>query len=244
MKKWKLFVVIALVPIVLWASGIAPQAYSFILDNGTVEPQRAKLNVIPGANIAINIVDNPGSQSTDMTITASSSGGTALANFRAAFTSQTSVTLNHNAGTSAILITCVNAASPPVVIIPQEIAYTNANVATVTFASSQSGACTVNSSGVSTGGGIVLGIVNKSSAYTATSGDFTILCDTTAGSFSIKLEAAPTSGQIHNVKKIAAANTCTVDGNGNTVDGAATTPLTTNNVNLQMQFDGTQWRVL
>jgi len=171
----KVAAVFSLIAAVLWASGIAPQAYSFILDNGTVEPQLSKLNIIPGANVAINVVDNPGLQSTDVTITASSSGGTALANFRAAFTSQTTVTLNHNAGTSAIVIQCVNAASPPAVIIPQDIAFTNANVATVTFASSQSGACTVNSSGVSTGGGLVLRIVNKSSAYTATSGAFTIM---------------------------------------------------------------------
>ncbi len=243
-RGFKVVAIFSLIAAVLWASGIAPQAYSFILDNGTIEPQRAKLNFIPGANVAINVVDNPGLKTTDVTITASSSGGTALANFRFPFTSQTSVTLNHNAGTFAIVITCVDASSPPVVIIPQEIAYTSANVATVTFPIAQSGACTVNSSGVSTGGGLVLGIVNKSAAYTATSGDFTILCDTTAGSFSIKLEATPTTGQVHNIKKIAAANTCTVDGNGNTVDGAATTPLTTNNVNLQMQFDGTQWRVL
>jgi hypothetical protein len=244
MKLFKFTCGFLLLVSLLFASGIAPQAYSFILDNGTVETQRSKLNLIPGANMAVSCVDNVGALRTDCTFTASTSGGTALANYRQTFTTQTSVVLTHNAGTSAIIITCVDASSPPVVVIPQNIAYTDANNATVTFANSQSGACTVNSSGVSTGGGLVLGIVNKSAAYTATSGDWTILCDTTAGSFSIKLEASPTTGQTHNVKKIAAANTCTVDGNGQNIDGAATQPIAANNVNLQMQYDGTQWRVL
>jgi hypothetical protein len=55
------------------------------------------------------------------------------------------------------------------------------------------------------------------------------------------LEASPTSGQIHVIKKKVAANILTLSGNGNNIDGAATFPITTQYESVTVQFDGTQW---
>jgi hypothetical protein len=73
-------------------------------------------------------------------------GGIAGPNYRQPFTTQTSVTLTHNAGTTAVLTQCFDNSSPPNVLIPQNIAITDANNATVTFGVAQSGYCVVNSS--------------------------------------------------------------------------------------------------
>lgn len=79
---------------------------------------------------------------------ASSSGGTALPNYSQSFTSQTSVTLTDNAGTTAKVVECYDGSGNA--IIPQNIVLTDANNTTVTFGLAQTGKCVVNSSGIST----------------------------------------------------------------------------------------------
>lgn len=68
-----------------------------------------------------------------------------------------------------------------------------------------------------------------SSATTLTAGDDTVLVDTSGGSVTITLPlAADNPGQRFDVKKMAAANTCTVQRSGtDTIDGATSNAWTT-----------------
>lgn len=88
--------------------------------------------------------------------------------------------------------------------------------------------------------------INTDSPYAALATDYTILCDTASGSITVTLPASPVAGQLYQIKKIAAANTMTIDGNGKNIDGAATLAVTTNNQNYTLHYDsvGTQWRIL
>lgn len=56
-------------------SGTLASDYTIIQDNGTPLTQRPYLNFIAGSNITLTIADNSGSTRTDVTIAASSSGG-------------------------------------------------------------------------------------------------------------------------------------------------------------------------
>ena len=72
-------------------------------------------------------------------------GGAGAANYKQAFTAQTTVTLAHNANSAAVLIQCFDSGNN--LLIPNFITLTNLNTATVSFSSPQSGTCVVNSSG-------------------------------------------------------------------------------------------------
>lgn len=101
--------------------------------------------------------------------------------------------------------------------------------------------------GSATTTGLSTAIVTKTGTYTATTADFTILCDATTGSFSVNLPAAASnSGRIYNVKKIdSSANTVTIDPNASeTIDGASTKVINTQYVNIQFQCNGTAWYTL
>lgn len=86
-------------------------------------------------------------------------------------------------------------------------------------------------------------------AFSAT-GDITltgspafITADTTAGSVTLTLPpAASVTGYRAEVKKIAAANTLTVEGNGSeTIDGSANLAWTTQYQSFAFVSDGSQW---
>lgn len=89
-------------------------------------------------------------------------------------------------------------------------------------------------------------VSTKTSAYTFTTSDYIILGDTTSGSFSIKLPASPASGDPFILKKIAAANTLTFDGNGKNIQGAATIAMTAENLTFSVMYDGTsgEWKII
>jgi hypothetical protein len=76
--------------------------------------------------------------------------GSGTANYSQSFTSQTSVTLTHNAGTTNVLVACYDSSN--VEIIPQSVTIASANSVTVTFGSATTGRCVVNSSGGGGGG--------------------------------------------------------------------------------------------
>lgn len=76
----------------------------------------------------------------------STAGGSNAQNKNFSFTSQTSVAMVHNFGSTAVLVQCRDASSPPVVLIPDSIEYTDANTVTVTFANAQTGSCIINGS--------------------------------------------------------------------------------------------------
>lgn len=80
--------------------------------------------------------------------------------------------------------------------------------------------------------------------YTAADGDTLIIGDTTAGSFSVLLPAAPTTGQTFMVKKSVAANTLTIDGNGKNIDGAATVAITARYTSYTVVYNGTEWSIV
>lgn len=75
-------------------------------------------------------------------------------NYSQSFTGQTSVVLSHNTNTTNIIVSCYDNATIPNYIGFNSLALTDANSATVTFASAQTGTCIVASTG---GGGDNLG---------------------------------------------------------------------------------------
>jgi len=95
----------------------------------------------------------------------------------------------------------------------------------------------------------VFGRVTKTANYTITAADFTCLGDTTAGGFTFTLPAAPTDGEIHNVKKISAdANVLTIARNGKNIEGAAADIAidSSGRPNYQLQYDSNSggWWIL
>lgn len=75
-----------------------------------------------------------------------------------------------------------------------------------------------------------------------------ILCDTTGGGFTLNLPDAGgvgVPGRIYFIKLINSTNACTIDGNfAQTIDGAATLVITTQNQTYQIISDGSNWRIL
>jgi len=96
----------------------------------------------PGANLYLCTSTNTWTQVQGM--------NTGAANFRQAFASATSLTLAHNLNTFGIVFACFDNSTPPLWILPKSASLTDANNLTVTFASSQSGACVVNATGAGT----------------------------------------------------------------------------------------------
>ncbi|GAB2834330.1 hypothetical protein GCM10027043_40570 [Ferruginibacter profundus] len=95
-------------------------------------------------------------------------------------------------------------------------------------------------------GSQALAITTKTTNYTATAGDYTIVCNNT-GAITITLPAAAgCSGRVYVIKKISAAlNNVTVDGNASeTIDGATTRVLTTQYESVMIQSNGTSWYIL
>ena len=88
---------------------------------------------------------------------------------------------------------------------------------------------------------LALSIATKTTTYTFLGTDYAIVGDTTGGGFTVNLEAAPATGQIHVIKKAVAANTLTLGGNGKNIDGAANVAITIQYVSYTVQYDGTQW---
>ncbi len=96
----------------------------------------------------------------------------------------------------------------------------------------------------SSGGGSNLAVAAKTANYTATSSDYLLLVDATAGAVTITLPAASSSsGMVLIVKKTdSGANAVTVDANGaETIDGVTTVGLTTQYDSVKIQCDGTEW---
>jgi len=90
-------------------------------------------------------------------------------------------------------------------------------------------------------------VVTKTSDYTATTADDTILVDCTGDDVTITLyTASGNAGRNLSVKLIDnSGNTLTIDGNGaETIDGSTTIDLTTTYAAVRLQSDGTSWWLL
>jgi hypothetical protein len=88
--------------------------------------------------------------------------------------------------------------------------------------------------------------VTKSAAYTLTDADQLVLVDTTAGSVTVTLPSAVgRRGRTFTIKKLIAANTLTIEGDGTeTLDGAANIALTTRYAARTVQSDNANWHVV
>jgi hypothetical protein len=126
---------ILLIACLAWPSGITQSAYNLIENAGSALTRRTTLNF---AGTGVSCADNSGSNRTDCTITA---GVPSV--YQQTFTSQTSVTLAHMLGTTAVLVQCFTNDSPPLEIGWDTLTLTDSNDATVTFQNSQSGFCNV-----------------------------------------------------------------------------------------------------
>lgn len=97
-------------------------------------------------------------------------------------------------------------------------------------------------------GGMTLGIATKTTAYTATAADRTILADATSGAFDIDLPAAAShSGRIYTIKKVdASGNAVSIDPNGTElIDGTSTSlAISTQWATRTIQSNGTSWFVI
>lgn len=100
----------------------------------------------------------------------------------------------------------------------------------------------ISPNGTATVAGLQTATTNKTTGYTATSDDFSISCDATAGAVTITLPAAPKTGEWKGLKKLdSSGNTCTYSGNGKNIEGAATLVYSTQYQHAMAQYDGTQW---
>lgn len=71
--------------------------------------------------------------------------------------------------------------------------------------------------------------------------------DTVGGARTVTLHATPDSGQwitIYDRNGNAAANNVTINGNGNNIDGAASTTISINYGAISMFFDGNNWKII
>jgi hypothetical protein len=76
--------------------------------------------------------------------------------------------------------------------------------------------------------------------------EWLVYADTTAGPFSLLLPAVPYEGQSYKFVDNApagsfAANNLTINGNGKTINGAATLVLSTNFASYELRYNGTNW---
>jgi len=74
--------------------------------------------------------------------------------------------------------------------------------------------------------------------------DFDIDCDATAGALTITLPAAPVLGEFHVVSKFdLTLNKVTINGNGHNIDNAATCALLLPGWSVDLQWNGTFWKL-
>ncbi len=89
--------------------------------------------------------------------------------------------------------------------------------------------------------------VSKTTTYTITSSDYTILCNATSAGFTVTLPTAVgITGKIYKIKKTdATGNDVTVEGNGTeTIDGQLNKLLNAQYQSISVQSDGTNWNII
>jgi hypothetical protein len=98
------------------------------------------------------------------------------------------------------------------------------------------------------GGSVGTAIATKTASYSASTNDYTILCNNTTAAITISLPTAVgCAGRIYVIKKISpAGNNVTVAGylGSETIDGSTTYILTAQYANVMIQSDGTSWWIL
>ena len=97
------------------------------------------------------------------------------------------------------------------------------------------------------GGSLALAITTKTANYTATIADYTILCDASGGGFTVTLPNVSTaSGYSFNIKKIDGSGAAVVisPAGSETIDGSTSITMTTPNLTITVQSDGSNWYIL
>ncbi len=117
------------------ASGLVQTAYNRIQNQGSNLAQRATVN-FTGSGVTC---------SDAAPITSCSIPGIPSGFYSQSFTTQTSVTLTHNLGTTVVIVQCYDNSTPRVNVEWDTLTLTDANNITVTFTNAQSGICYVNS---------------------------------------------------------------------------------------------------
>ena len=95
-------------------------------------------------------------------------------------------------------------------------------------------------------GAISTAITTKTSTYTCSVNDSTVLVNATGGGVTINLPAASgITGRIYTIKKIdSSGNAVTVDGNANTVDGIYKSNLESQYKYMTVQTNGSNWHII
>ncbi len=97
------------------------------------------------------------------------------------------------------------------------------------------------------GGSLTLPITSKTSNYSASEDDYTILVNSSSGAVTISLPSASgITGRLYVIKKTdSSGNLVTLDGNASeTVDGYSTYSINTQNQSLTIQSDGSNWQII
>jgi hypothetical protein len=92
-----------------------------------------------------------------------------------------------------------------------------------------------------------LAVSSKTSAYTLATSDDVILADSSSAAFTLTLPTAVgNTGKVFRVKKTDSSfNAVTIDGDGTeTIDGATTTTLNTQDETLTIVSDGSNWEII
>jgi hypothetical protein len=106
------------------------------------------------------------------------------------------------------------------------------------------GAGTTPNSTIQVGGSVSVGIIIKTTNYTASVNDLTILCNSSSPMTITLPDASGASGRIYVIKNIN-TGTITISKAGQTIDGAASQTLTTQYASITLQSNGgTTWYIL
>lgn len=93
---------------------------------------------------------------------------------------------------------------------------------------------------------LIWAIRRETADYNLASGDVTVLADCTAGNITITLPTTPDDGRVIVIKNLVALNLLTVDGNGNTIDGATTLTTSVAGARFMLQYfaSTTDWKII
>jgi len=84
----------------------------------------------------------------------------------------------------------------------------------------------------------------KTSSYTVTSSDYTIIADSSTQAVTINLTATPITGQTVIIKCKNQLNGVTVGRNGKNIDGEANDITLYDDEVVRLQYDGTEWWII
>lgn len=90
-----------------------------------------------------------------------------------------------------------------------------------------------------------IAVTTQTSAYQITTSDSVILANTTSGSFAVTLPNAAGVTKAFHIKKIAAANTLTINTTSSqTIDGGTSIAITALDEAITVVSDNTNWRII